>query len=425
MNWTTPDDLKKKLRTSWERGVFFRADFETHGHYFSPGTNEPDAPDSPDAPDAADLLRFSLKGPGASEMLSSFDAVRTWAGTWLEHAEQNNIQLEWIERTHRQLGRNRIPRAAVFSDIDAIARYISRQNELRVFRKSAEYLLARFSLLADWISAHPFALAENARDLESLADLTDWYLAHQRPGIYLRQVAVPGVHTKFIERHRLILGQWWTILCSGTDAYGPSGFERADGFASGQRLSAVSFARRFGFLDKPDLVRFRILDPLLTVGGFTDISVTADEFAARPVQCVRVLIIENDITVLSLPRIPGAIAVYGRGYGFESLARASWLAEKEIWYWGDIDTHGFAILDQLRASFPKTRSFLMDETTFVTYRSRWVTEPDQVIRDLPRLENGELLLYRALCSGTYGQQLRLEQELLPWDAVLSATELLQ
>ncbi len=36
----------------------------------------------------------------------------------------------------------------------------------------------------------------------------------------------------------------------------------------------------------------------------------------------------------------------------EPLAEASWLKERDLFYWGDIDTHGFAILDQLRGHFP-------------------------------------------------------------------------
>ena len=30
----------------------------------------------------------------------------------------------------------------------------------------------------------------------------------------------------------------------------------------------------------------------------------------------------------------------------------AWLLEKEIYYWGDIDTHGFAIFNQLRGFLP-------------------------------------------------------------------------
>jgi len=46
-----------------------------------------------------------------------------------------------------------------------------------------------------------------------------------------------------------------------------------------------------------------------------------------------------------------------------------------VHYWGDLDTHGFAILNQLRAWLPQTRSFLMDRQTLVEHRDRWGREP--------------------------------------------------
>ncbi|NOR71388.1 MAG: hypothetical protein GQ532_17115, partial [Methylomarinum sp.] len=32
-------------------------------------------------------------------------------------------------------------------------------------------------------------------------------------------------------------------------------------------------------------------------------------------------------------------------------------------YWGDLDTHGFAILSRLRHYYPQVKSILMDEKT--------------------------------------------------------------
>jgi hypothetical protein len=42
-----------------------------------------------------------------------------------------------------------------------------------------------------------------------------------------------------------------------------------------------------------------------------------------------------------------------------------------ILYWGDIDTHGFAILDRLRTGMPHMRSLMMDQATLQAHRSLW------------------------------------------------------
>ena len=58
------------------------------------------------------------------------------------------------------------------------------------------------------------------------------------------------------------------------------------------------------------------------------------------------------------------MAIFGAGYGFETLGRTHWLAHCCLHYWGDIDTHGFAILDALRSRFGNVESLLMDRKHF-------------------------------------------------------------
>ncbi|WP_431197125.1 Wadjet anti-phage system protein JetD domain-containing protein [[Micrococcus luteus] ATCC 49442] len=67
--------------------------------------------------------------------------------------------------------------------------------------------------------------------------------------------------------------------------------------------------------------------------------------------------------------MPKTLAIYGAGYGFTSLRDASWLWDCEVLYWGDLDTHGFRILDQLRAVHPQVVSVLMDESTLLAHRA--------------------------------------------------------
>ncbi|GIJ19818.1 Wadjet anti-phage system protein JetD domain-containing protein [Micromonospora lutea] len=59
-------------------------------------------------------------------------------------------------------------------------------------------------------------------------------------------------------------------------------------------------------------------------------------------------------TYLALPPMSATVAVFGGGYAVRALAPLSWLHERELRCWGDIGTHGFAILDRLRQVFPHT-----------------------------------------------------------------------
>lgn len=121
-------------------------------------------------------------------------------------------------------------------------------------------------------------------------------------------------------------------------------------------------------------------------------------------------ITENEINFLAFPVRAESIVLFGYGYGFDHLAPADWLRDKEIYYWGDIDTHGFAILDQLRSHFPATRSLLMDRATLLAHRDFWGKEEQPTTRDLDRLEPEEKSLFDDLRCDRLAPALRLEQE---------------
>ena len=100
--------------------------------------------------------------------------------------------------------------------------------------------------------------------------------------------------------------------------------------------------------------------------------------------------------------------IFGLGYAVDRLFGARWLRERERVSWGDIDTHGLAILDRLRGGFPQVRSLL-------------VPEPQPFDGALSRLTPQEQEVYLLLREeGRRGQAVRLEQERIPYGEVLEA-----
>ncbi len=86
------------------------------------------------------------------------------------------------------------------------------------------------------------------------------------------------------------------------------------------------------------------------------------------------VIVENEISYLSVEVPDDGVVIWGRGFDVDGVGRLRWLAEADVVYWGDIDTHGFVILDRLRAWLPRAQSVLMDRETLLAHRGRWVTE---------------------------------------------------
>ena len=96
-----------------------------------------------------------------------------------------------------------------------------------------------------------------------------------------------------------------------------------------------------------------------------------------------------------------------------------------MYYWGDIDTHGFWILDQLRAVVPHAASLLMDRHTLMEHRELWGTEQSPHRRDLDRLTTDERDIYDDLRDNRIGPKIRLEQERIRFSAVQRALQAIQ
>jgi hypothetical protein len=151
--------------------------------------------------------------------------------------------------------------------------------------------------------------------------------------------------------------------------------------------------------------------------GLSDLTVRLDELAKLDLAVSRALVIENEITFLSVPIPRDGAVLWGKGFEVDRTGAMPWLTDAQVAYWGDLDTHGFAILNKLRAWLPQTRSVLMDRGTLLAHRDRWVVEPSPTAARLDRLTPDEQALYQDLVTDRLGERVRLEQERIAWDWV--------
>ena len=340
---------------------------------------------------------MTIKGPTSTQMIDDFGKVRDWIS---ELRTLQHYRIEMREVRHRVLGNNEVPVAVWIETLDDALAILGKAREVGCFASLVEHTRQRQPLLLDWLARKPLKALALAGVWNLLLDIVDWIKQHPRPGVFLRQIGIPGVHSKFIEAHRGILLQWLDQLLP------PAAVDRSASGVSG-------FTSRYGFRDKPRRIRLRALDrahALLPGAADADITLDAESFSSLSPALSRVFITENEINYLAFPPVPDSLLIFGAGYGFEVLAQAAWLAPCQVFYWGDIDTHGFAILDQLRASLPHAQSLLMDRGTLLAFESQWGGEEKQTLRDLSRLNEEERALYDDLRDDRLGKNLRLEQE---------------
>jgi hypothetical protein len=278
---------------------------------------------------------------------------------------------------------------------------IGKGSEARRFAALATATRERAPVLVPWLQANALRALALADRWPRLLDIVQWLQARPRPGVYLRQVDLPGVHSKYIEEHAAVLSELFDLVLPA---------DAIDSSVTG----AANLARRYGFRAKPVRVRFRLLDPqrsLLGTSVAEDVTVDHGTFALLAPAVSRVFITENEVNFLAFPPVADAMVVFGAGYGFDMLAAVRWLQQRTIHYWGDIDTHGFAILDQLRGHFPHVESFLMDRATLLAHREQWTDEPQPVLRELSRLAASERALFDELrWQRLEDMHVRLEQE---------------
>lgn len=168
----------------------------------------------------------------------------------------------------------------------------------------------------------------------------------------------------------------------------------------------------------PLLMRIRVLDPDLRrqLGSLGDLTVPVLDLARLAIDVHQALIVENLQTGLALEDLCGTIAIMGLGNNVAALASVRWLDRTRCLYWGDIDTHGFAILNNARSHLPHLESLLMDAQTLLDHRGLWGEEGRQyAAAALPHLSGSEQAVYRGLKEQQWGTNVRLEQERIGWN----------
>jgi len=373
--WTRPAEVRAWLGRKWRSGALLTAFAE--GRAWEP-------------------LGVPLRGPAAGEIAGRLAEVQEWAAEWAR-AGRGPLRVEYKKVGGRHVGANLIPSRAWIDGYDQAWDLLGTRAEASRFSTLAQATAASCPRLVPWLAPRPMQLLTLADRWDKLLATARWIDERQSPGMYLRQVDVPGVDTKFIEQHRGVLAELLDLQLAP---------DRIDAAAS-------DFAARYRFRRKPGYVRFRSHG----LSGFTELSVRADEFGTPPPDAKRAYVIENEITYLAFPCPDDATVIFGGGYAVDVLAPLSWLTDLDLVYWGDIDTHGFAILNRLRRRFGQARSMLMDRATLLAHRDQWVTEPRPVAVPLDRLDPGEAELYRDLLDGAFGPSVRLEQERISFAAI--------
>lgn len=353
----------------------------------------------------------SLGRPTEAEAEQYVDSTRAWVESWQRWKGPG--QLTWSQHRWRRMGAQRLPEQLILEGPADVAEWIDEGEGWARARSRFRQFAERWPRLAAKLPRYFDSLATYSdTDIERLLAVIGWLESHPRSNLYPRQLPVAGLDTKWLEARKSFVAD-----LVGTLARSVNGISQAGTTATSNSADTRDFHAICGLRRPPTTVRLLVLDAALRqrINGLRDITVSVDELAIAALPAKRFYVVENVQTALAFDDLPESVVIMGLGYGIDILARIAWLKYCECTYWGDLDTHGFAILSRARAHFPHAKSFMMDEATLLRFRALWSTEPEQVaVDELPNLKPSEHDLFRDLKRQRWAANVRLEQERIDW-----------
>jgi hypothetical protein len=343
-------------------------------------------------------LEVTLGIPTENQALKQVEDVRTWVSAW--QAWHGVGSLSWSDRRWRKLGVQRLPERLLLGGPEEVALWIGEADRWDRAKQRYRELIGRWPGLAGRLARYFDVLADYSDvDYRRLVDMVAWIEKNPVSNLYPRQLPVSGLDSKWLEKRK-------GLLADLVDA------------VRGESSTEGGFFQRCGLKAPPQPIRMRILDDDLRqrVGGLSDISAPWEQLADLDLPVSNVFIVENLQTGLAFDDLPGSIVIMQLGYGVDVLGRLPWVTKAHCVYWGDLDTHGFAILNRARSHLPELKSVLMDEETLRSHQDLWVEEKDQhAAETLSLLTDTEQAVYQAIKRNAWGQNVRLEQERIAWD----------
>ena len=346
---------------------------------------------------------FGAGFPGPSDFRGDRLAIEA---LWRNSKEQigYGYAIGWKERNFRRIGAQKVPSEVIFPSQDDYLRFLDKAAEVKQFELDCQLITQRCPELISWMQTKPLKVIANAGAWHGLLSVSIHLKENPQPNCYVRELPVV-VDTKFVEGYAGILTELLPIVAPATVTTDKTRFEA-----------------RFGFRFKQPLVRLRFLDEIL-VDGFkfpvNDFATPLDQFRSLPLAGTTILIVENEMTFLSLPPLPGTVAVFGAGDAAALLSTVTWLASCRLLYWGDLDSHGFETLAHLRRAFRSISSVLMDSDTLEKHSTFAVRTTKAQVRDQLELTCDEQVLYTRLAENG----ILLEQERIPF--IFSKQKLVQ
>lgn len=350
-------------------------------------------------------LDYKLGVPTQRDASFDIGELESWIHEW-KALNIEGVEVIWRTVHWSWLGGERlVPDRLSIKSIEAFLNLMDPTQETLQLWQRAQVRVARMKSLDLTNAARSMAglgmslLDDDDDEFERVIGVGRWLLAHYPANCFVREIPVEGVDTKWLERHRRVV----TVIVTSESKH---------------FFTAPNLFEAWGFKKVPSTVRVRHAHCFIS-------EIPAEDLVQLPASILvkrkpkAVVIVENLQTGLSI-EVPEDVPIFmGLGFGLEALRDVHWLKNVPIFYFGDLDVHGLAILSALREQFKQAKSFLMDSETFEKWERFAIEDPTKNIPLLlPNLGDNERDLFERLVTN----RLRLEQERIPLRVINQAIQ---
>ncbi len=300
-----------------------------------------------------------------------------------------------------------VPTHAIIKNREDYIRLIDKEDDFANFVYDVNCIGHNLGIYP-WMRDNIDTIIENAGHWEKIVQICDYFKTNPQPNCYLQQLPIPIIDTKFIKKNLPIVDSMLKHVLS-EDIFDPE---------------AETFEERYGVLTPPPRIRFSVLDQTLFDYldlPFNDIDVSSlqiQEYPLNELSQNRCIIVENQVSYLTLPVLPGTFAIFGNGMDVLRVRSIKWIKDCPVYYWGDLDIQGFYSLSRLRKYLPHVKSLLMDEETLHLHEDFLIEGNTESYKKLKHLNPEEERVFNYL----KGTNQRLEQERLDENYVLHQLE---
>ena len=315
----------------------------------------------------------------------------------------NGYTLEFVTHNTRNNATQTEIKSVYFENEKDFLSFIEKTQEVKRFLSALNLvqneLIEKSITSPEWLLSHISDLcATHEKNFwEDIILSVKWLHENTNSNLYIREIPLP-IHTKFIENNKALI---FSLLVSSED--------------SNKKLS---FEQSLGLKTKPFLVHVRTISKNveLKFGELTatELAIPLDDFADFEksnllANLKNIFIVENEIVYLTFPKEENSICIWGHGFTSAQFSKCEWLKNYNIFYFGDLDEHGYLILSNFRTHFPETQSFCMNMKTLEKYSEFRVKGETLSGLSIPKnLTDEELSVFNELRSSD-GKD-RLEQE---------------